>query len=141
VRDVYVRNDWLARTILELSWPDLAVRDLDGRSSRLEQTLVATFDSANQAHFAVDCLRSLSQLDLVGCRVLSPETTSDRDLVGLRVLLGDGHVAEIAAALREQQHMVIVTVGERSAPLARAVLVDDAHSLQTTTLPPCASSS
>jgi hypothetical protein len=141
LQESYLRYDRIGRTTLELTWPDLTIREPEGRSARLEQTLVATFESVNQAHFAVHCLRTLSQLDLIGCRVLSPGSTNGRDLDGLRAVLGDGQVEHVAAALLERQHILIATVGERGAHLARAALIDDARSLRTVLLPPRASSS
>jgi hypothetical protein len=132
-----VRGDRIGMRLLDTAWPDITdAKDAEVRPTRLEQTLVATFTSANQLRFAVDCLRSLSQIDLLGCRVWSPGATDDADLDALRLFLTDECANEIARALVEDHHVLVATVGDRSTGLAQAVLVDDARCAWTVVLPP-----
>jgi hypothetical protein len=127
---------------LVINWPETArlefavVKGSDLKTSRLEQTLVAFFDTEAQLRFAVGCLRSLSHIDLLACQVLSPNLNSLTDLDALRAFLTDSSVEEICRAFVEDHFVLIITVNDRSVALARDVLVEDARSSKTTLLPP-----
>jgi hypothetical protein len=128
-----LRAAGVARVELDLAVvPEAAERPATGG---WRQTLVATFESAGQAHFAADWLRGQGQLQSAELHLVDPEAPDT-----LRGLLPAEYVDDVLSDLAAGRAVLIVTVDEADAFQARELLDEDTRSLQTVVLPPVGSS-
>ncbi len=101
----------------------------------LVQTLMATFETAEQAGFAEGYLEGHAHIRPGVMQVIGPET-GDAALAAVHALLPHGYWEDAEAALAAGRSLLAVTVDETEAFRARELLDEETQSLETMALPP-----
>jgi hypothetical protein len=99
----------------------------------LEQTIIAVYESADQAYFAVQLIESSFHVSPTRMKIIEPAQLDDAQT---RDLVPDEYWDEVAGALRQGQALLVVTVDEVNAFKTREALDEETRSLTTYVLPP-----
>jgi hypothetical protein len=111
------------------------VPDQRDQKGLLVQTLMATFETAEQAGFAEGYLEGHAHIRPGLMKVISPES-GDASAAAIHAALPDGYWEDAEAALAAGRALLVVTVDETEAFKARELLDEETQSLETLALPP-----
>jgi hypothetical protein len=107
----------------------LSVAESGDRPGRLVQSLVSTYESPEQAHFAAELVRGHLKDALAGLQVVEPGRS-------VRDLLPESFWTEAKEAMDAGRMLLLITVDENAAFAARQLLEEETRSHSTIALPP-----
>jgi hypothetical protein len=107
----------------------------DERPGLLVQTLIGTFETAEQAGFAEGYLQGHAHVDPQHMLVIAADA-DEAAHTALRAVLPEAYQEKVKQALAAGRSVLIFTVDETEAFQARELLDEETRSLQTIVLPP-----
>lgn len=126
---------WRGRGISDVRNELQVVPEVAHEPGLLVQTLLATYETAEQAGFAAGCLEGDAHVRPGLIEVLTPEEPGAAEAV-VQAILPEAYREDALNALRDGRALLIATVDETEAFKARELLDEETQSPQTLVLPP-----